>query len=138
MTASTLGVPQPTETLNQVLAFLPRIVVALAILLVGALVGKLLADVVRGSVATGRMLKGEIQPGMQIGVDTGSGQIEGGTVEAVGVVYTTVRTQSGQSKIPNAELARKTVMVAGGQSNGVQPTAPSRRPTSPAPAGGDD
>jgi len=209
--ASTLGVPQLTEILNQVLAFLPRIVVALAILLIGALVGKLLADVVRGSVATarlgnaallanvarygvlafavvaalsqlqiapdiinvlwtaliggtalalalafglgardaagslatGQLIKGEIQPGMQIGVDTGSGQIEGGTVETIGAVYTTVRSQSGQLKIPNADLARKTVMVAGGQksagqADGAQAATPPRMPTSPAPAGGDD
>ena len=53
--ASTLGFPQLTEILNQVLAFLPRVVVALVILLVGALVGKLLGDVVRGSVATARL-----------------------------------------------------------------------------------
>ena len=90
------------------------------------------------------MVKGEIQPGMQIGVDTGSGQVEGGTVEAIGAVYTTVRTQSGQLKIPNAELARKTVMVAGGQGqatkqgdNGAAATSPRLRPST-TPAGGDD
>ena len=181
--ASTLGVPQLTEILNQVLAFLPRIVVALAILLIGALVGKLLADVVRGSVATtrlgnadllatiarygvlafaivaalsqlqiapdiinvlwtaliggsalalalafglgardaagnlatGQIIKSEIQPGMRIGIETGDGQVKGGTVEAIGAIYTTVRTESGQIKVPNAELARRTVMVAGGK-----------------------
>ncbi len=179
--ASTLGFPQLTAIINDVLAFLPRIVVALAILLVGALVGNLLAGVVRGglgtarfgnpnllaniarwgvlafavvaalsqlqiapaivnnlwqalvfglggglalafglgardaagSVATGQMIKGEIQPGMQIGVDE-----QGGTVEQVGALYTTVRTPSGQFKIPNAELARKTVLVAGGGPQG--------------------
>ena len=53
--ASTLGFPQLTEILNQVLAFLPRIVVALVILLVGALIAKLLAGVVRGAVGTSRL-----------------------------------------------------------------------------------
>ncbi len=175
--ASTLGFPQLTQILNQVLTFLPRIVVALAILLIGALVGNLLAGIVRGSlgtarlgnpnllanvarygvlafavvaalsqlqiapaivntlwqalvfglalalalafgfgardaagnVATGQMIRSEIQPGMQIGVDG-----QGGTVEQVGPVFTTIGTPSGQFKIPNAELARKTVLVAGG------------------------
>ena len=179
--ASTLGFPQLTEILNQVLAFLPRIVVALVILLVGALVAKLLAGVVRGavgtsrlgnadvlgniaryavlafavvaalsqleiapaivntlwtaiigmvavalalafglgardaagSVATGQLIKAEIQPGMQIGIDG-----QGGTVEQVGTVYTTIRTQNGQMKVPNAELARQTILVAGGQGGG--------------------
>ncbi len=177
--ASTLGFPQLTEILNQVLAFLPRVVVALVILLIGALVGKLLADVVRGSlatarlgnanllasvarygvlafavvaalsqlqiapdiinvlwtaliggfalalalafglgardvvgsVATGQLIKGEIRPGMQIQVDG-----QGGTVEQVGAVYTTIRTPSGSFKVPNAELARTTILVADGQS----------------------
>ena len=176
--ASTLGFPQLTDILNQVLAFLPRIVVALVILLVGALIAKLLAGVVRGavgtsrlgnadvlgnvaryavlafavvaalsqleiapaivntlwtaiigmvavtlalafglgardaagSVATGQLIKAEIQPGMQIGIDG-----QGGTVEQVGTIYTTIRTQSGQMKVPNAELARQTILVAGGE-----------------------
>lgn len=179
--ASTLGFPQLTDILNQVLAFLPRIVVALVILLIGALVAKLLAGVVRGavgtsrlgnadvlgnvaryavlafavvaalsqleiapaivntlwtaiigmvavtlalafglgardaagSVATGQLIKAEIRPGMQIGIDG-----QGGTVEQIGTIYTTIRTQSGQMKVPNAELARQTVLVAGGQGGG--------------------
>ena len=40
-----------------------------------------------GSVATGQLIKAEIQPGMQIGIDG-----QGGTVEQVGTVYTTIRT----------------------------------------------
>jgi len=179
--ASTLGFPQLTAILNQVLAFQPRIVVALVILLVGALVTKLLAGVVRGavgtsrlgnadvlgnvtryavlafavvaalsqleiapaivntlwtaitgmvavaldlafglgtrdaagSVATGQLIKAEIRPGMQIGIDG-----QGGTVEQAGTIYTTIRTQSGQMKVPNAELARQTILVAGGQGGG--------------------
>lgn len=180
--ASTLGFPQLTAILNDVLAFLPRIVVALAILLVGALVANLLASLVKGgvgtsrlgnpdllaniarygviafavvaalsqleiapaivntlwtaliggaalavaiafglgardaagSVATGQMIKGEIKPGMQIQVDG-----QGGTVEQVGALYTTITTQSGSFKVPNAELARTTILVAGkGQPGG--------------------
>jgi len=175
--ANILGFAQLTVILNEILAFIPRIVVALIILLIGALVGKLLADVVRGglktakfgsadtlaniarygvlafavvaalsqleiapaivntlwtavigglaiamaiafglgardaagSIATGQMIKGDIQPGMQIGVDG-----QEGAVEKVGAVYTTVRTGSGMALIPNAELARKTVTTTGG------------------------
>jgi len=53
--ATALGFVQLTVILNDVLAFLPRIVVAIIILLVGALVGNLLAQIVRGSVATARL-----------------------------------------------------------------------------------
>ena len=175
--ASTLGVPELTAILNQIVGYIPRIVVALAILLVGALAANFLAGLVRGSlvsarvgnasllasivrwgvvafatvaalsqlqiapeivntlwtaligglglglalafglgareaaanVATGQMIKGDIQPGMQIGMDGAQG-----TVEQVGALYTTVRTGSGQVKIPNAELARTTIQVSGG------------------------
>ena len=176
--ASTLGVPELTAILNQIVGFIPRIVVALAILLVGALAANFLAGLVRGSlgsarvgnanllasvvrwgvvafatvaalsqlqiapeivntlwtaligglglglalafglgardaaasVATGQMIKGDIQPGMQIGVDGAQG-----TVEQVGALYTTVRTATGEIKIPNAELARTTIQVSGGR-----------------------
>ena len=176
--ASTLGVPELTAILNQIVGYIPRIVVALAILLVGALAANFLAGLVRGSlvsarvgnasllasivrwgvvafatvaalsqlqiapeivntlwtaligglglglalafglgareaaanVATGQMIKGDIQPGMQIGMDGAQG-----TVEQVGALYTTVRTGSGQVKIPNAELARTTIQVSGGR-----------------------
>jgi small-conductance mechanosensitive channel len=197
--ASTLGFPQLTAIINDMIAFIPRIVVALAILLIGALVGNLLAGVVRGSlgtarvgnpnllanlarwgvlafaivaalsqlqiapaivntlwtalifglmgalalafglggrdaagsVAAGQLIRNEIQPGMQIGVDG-----QGGTVEQVGAVYTTVRTGSGAFKIPNAELARQTVLVAGsgparpGQEGPGQPTSRQGSPQS--------
>ena len=33
----------------------------------------------------------------------------------IGTVYTTLRTASGQIKVPNAELASQTIMVSGGQ-----------------------
>lgn len=189
--ASTLGFPQLTAILNDVLAFLPRIVVALVILLVGALVANLLARLVRGSVgttrlgnpdllaniarygviafavvaalsqleiapaivntlwtaliggfavaiaiafglgardaagslATGQLIKSEIRPGMQIQVDG-----QGGTVEQIGTLYTTVSTQSGSFKVPNAELARKTILVAGGgQGSGTDRTGANRQ-----------
>lgn len=50
--AGILGFPQITQILNGIIAFIPRIVVALVILLVGALAGTLLARVVRGSLKT--------------------------------------------------------------------------------------
>ncbi len=176
--ANTLGFDQLTVILNQILGFLPRIVVALVILLIGALVGNILSSVVRGSVATtrlgnanvlanvarygviafavvaalsqldiapaivntlwtaliggtvaalalafglgmrdaagsiaaGQLIKGDILPGAQISTEG----VEG-TVEQVGAVYTTVRTASGTMKVPNAELARRTLKVEGGQ-----------------------
>ncbi len=176
--ASTLGFPQLTEILNQVLAFFPRIVVALVILLVGALAANLLAGVVRGSVgtaklgnanllanvarygvltfavvaalsqleiapaiintlwtaliggvalafaiafgigardtvgsmATGQLIKAEIQPGMKIAMGEQSG-----TVEQIGPIFTTVRTENGQVKIPNVDLARQTLGVSDGK-----------------------
>ena len=74
-----------------------------------------------GSVATGQMIKGDIQPGMQISVDG-----QQGSVEKVGAVYTTVRTSSGTALIPNAELARKTVTTAGGSTQ-APPGAPAMR-----------
>ncbi|MGI8549316.1 MAG: mechanosensitive ion channel family protein [Dehalococcoidia bacterium] len=52
--ATTLGFPQLTTILNQVVAFIPRIVVALFILLIGALAANLLARVVSGSLKTAR------------------------------------------------------------------------------------
>jgi small-conductance mechanosensitive channel len=61
-----------------------------------------------GSVATGQMIKGDIQPGMEIGTDGAQG-----TVEHVGALFTTVRTAGGQVKVPNAELARSTIRVGG-------------------------
>lgn len=172
--ASTLGFPQLTEILNQLIAFIPRVVVAIVILLLGALVANLLAGLVRGSlgtaqvgnanllaniarygvlafavvaalsqleiapaivntlwtaligsvalaaalafglgardaagsIATSQLIKSDIQPGMRIGLE---GQT--GTVEQIGVLYTTIRTGGGQYKVPNAELARSMVMV---------------------------
>jgi small-conductance mechanosensitive channel len=50
--AGILGFPQLSQILNEVLGFLPRIAVALVILLVGALAANLLARVVRGSLGT--------------------------------------------------------------------------------------
>src|SRR5215213_4899049 len=44
-----IGLPQISAVIDDVLAFLPKVVVALIILLVGALAGTLLAGVVRGS-----------------------------------------------------------------------------------------
>ncbi len=53
--ASVLGFPQITQILNEILAFIPRIVLALVILLVGALAANLLARVVQGSLGTARV-----------------------------------------------------------------------------------
>ena len=182
--ASTLGIPELTAILNQVIGFIPRIAVALVILLVGALAANFLASLVRGSigtarlgnagllativrwgllafalvaalsqlqiaaeivttlwmaligglglalaigfglgardaagnVATGQMIRGDIQPGMQIRVDG-----QGGTVEQVGGLFTTVSTNGVLVKIPNAELARKTVLVEGGSAGMAPP-----------------
>ena len=47
-----LGLPQVAAVIDDVLAFLPKVVVAIIVLLVGALAGKLLAGVVRGALAS--------------------------------------------------------------------------------------
>lgn len=59
-----------------------------------------------GSIATSQLIKSDIQPGMQIGLEGRTG-----TVEQIGALYTTIRTGDGQYKVPNAELARSMVMV---------------------------
>jgi len=173
--ANTLGFTQLTTILNEILAFLPRIVVALFILLIGALVANILAQVVRGSVATsrlgnpgvlsslarygvltfafvaalsqleiapaivnalwfaliggivaalalafglgaretagsiaaGQLIKGDFTSGSSINMDG-----QQGTVEQVGTVYTTIRIGASTLKVPNIELARKTVQVS--------------------------
>lgn len=48
MAAEQIGMPQVTAIINQILAFIPNIVVAIVILGVGAFVGQLLGGVVRG------------------------------------------------------------------------------------------
>ena len=47
--ASILGMPQLTEIINSILLFLPNVVVALAIVVVGALIAKFVAGLVRGA-----------------------------------------------------------------------------------------
>ena len=47
-----LGLPQISAVIDDVIAFIPKVVVAIAILLIGALAGKLLAGVVRGAIGS--------------------------------------------------------------------------------------
>lgn len=49
MAADRLGLPQVTAVINQVLGFIPNIVVAAIVLIAGAFVAKILSGVVRGS-----------------------------------------------------------------------------------------
>ncbi|MFN2455944.1 MAG: small-conductance mechanosensitive ion channel [Pyrinomonadaceae bacterium] len=49
--ANILGMPQITAIINSIVLFIPNIVVALVIIVVGALIAKFLAGVVRGSVS---------------------------------------------------------------------------------------
>lgn len=51
--ASVLGMPQVTEIINSILLFLPNLVVALVIVVIGALIANFVAGIVRG--ATGEM-----------------------------------------------------------------------------------
>jgi small-conductance mechanosensitive channel len=51
---STLGFPEVTQILNAIIAFLPRIILAIVILLVGALAANLLANLVRGALGAAR------------------------------------------------------------------------------------
>jgi hypothetical protein len=49
MAAEQLGMPQVSQIINQILGFIPNIVVAMIILAVGAFVGQLLSGIVRGA-----------------------------------------------------------------------------------------
>lgn len=49
--ASVLGMPQLTEIINAILLWLPNLVVALVIVVIGALIAKVVAGIVRGSTA---------------------------------------------------------------------------------------
>jgi hypothetical protein len=47
--ASLLGMPQVTEVINSIVFFIPNVIVAMLILVVGALIGNALANIVRSS-----------------------------------------------------------------------------------------
>jgi len=80
-----------------------------------------------GHVTTGQLIKGEIPPGMQIAVDG-----QEGTVEKVGALYTTVRMDGDREvKIPNAELARRSVEITGGSPREQPPRTPVARQAPP-------
>jgi Conserved TM helix len=49
--ASLFGMPQITEIINSVILFIPKLIVALAIIVIGSLIAKFLAGLVRGSLA---------------------------------------------------------------------------------------
>jgi flagellar biosynthesis protein FliQ len=49
--ANVLGMPQVTAIINQILLFIPKIVVAMVIIVIGSLIAKFLAGLVRGSVS---------------------------------------------------------------------------------------
>ncbi len=49
MAAEQLGMPQVSQIINQILGFIPNILVAMIILTVGAFLGQLLSGIVRGS-----------------------------------------------------------------------------------------
>lgn len=49
--ASVLGIPQLTTIINSIILFIPNILVALVIIIVGTMIAKFLAGLVRGSVA---------------------------------------------------------------------------------------
>jgi hypothetical protein len=55
MAADQLGMPQVTQVINQILGFIPNIIVAVIILGVGAFVGQLLGGIVRGSAREARI-----------------------------------------------------------------------------------
>ena len=55
MAAEQLGMPQVSQIINQILGFIPNIVVAVVILGVGAFLGQLLSGVVRGAASEARL-----------------------------------------------------------------------------------
>ena len=55
MAAEQLGMPQVSQIINQILGFVPNIIVAIVILGVGAFLGQLLSGVVRGAASEARL-----------------------------------------------------------------------------------
>lgn len=55
MAAEQLGMPQVSQIINQVLGFVPNIIVAMVILAVGAFLGQLLGGIVRGTASEARL-----------------------------------------------------------------------------------
>ncbi len=55
MAAEQLGMPQVSQIINQILGFVPNIIVAVIILGVGAFLGKLLGGIVHGAVSEARL-----------------------------------------------------------------------------------
>jgi hypothetical protein len=49
--ANILGMPQVTEIINRIILFIPNVVVAMAIIVIGSLIARFLAGLVRGSVS---------------------------------------------------------------------------------------
>jgi hypothetical protein len=64
MAFAALGLPQVASLINDIVAYLPRVALAIVVLLVGALLGKVLAGVVRGSLGT----MGVTNPGIFAGI----------------------------------------------------------------------
>jgi len=55
MAAEQLGMPQVSQIINQILGFVPNIIVAMVILAVGAFLAQLLAGIVRGTASEARL-----------------------------------------------------------------------------------
>ncbi len=55
MAAEQLGMPQVSQIINQILGFIPNIIVAILILGIGAFLGQLLGGIVRGAVSEARI-----------------------------------------------------------------------------------
>ncbi|HVF86017.1 MAG TPA: mechanosensitive ion channel [Pyrinomonadaceae bacterium] len=49
--ANVLGIPQLTEIINRIILFIPNVVIAMAIIVIGALIARFLSGLVRGSVS---------------------------------------------------------------------------------------
>ena len=48
--ANVIGIPQLTEIINRIILFIPNVIVAMAIIVVGSVIAKFLSDLVRSSV----------------------------------------------------------------------------------------
>ena len=55
MAAEQLGMPQVSQIINQILGFIPNIIVAIIILGVGAFLGKLLGGIVHGGASEAKI-----------------------------------------------------------------------------------
>lgn len=146
--ADALGVPAVSSILNQLVAYIPNVFVAILVLFLGALAGTVVADLVRGATASAKMGNPNVFANIARFAILGFAalialeqlqiapalinELFGGVVAAVAIAFALAFGLGGQ------ETARKwlnrgesTVSTAASQLQAQQPSATSQAPTQP-------